>query len=112
MGGDRRSEPATRCVWSLRVVVDPLGFVDLPCFGEIAEVVFVQTFVPEPAVASLDKGVLHGFHQCEVVPGKTGVLTLSQHGMRRHFRSIVGDSHFWLVASAGQVIQITSHPCA
>ena len=43
-------QPSKRCEWSLCFVIDPPVFNDLPGVGKVAEDMFIQAFVPAPAV--------------------------------------------------------------
>ena len=96
-------------MWSLCIVIDPLVFDDLAGLSEITEDVFVQAFISEPSVEAIDKGILHRLSRCDLVPADASVLTPSQHSMRSHFRSIVGDNHVRLAAPADQFIQFARH---
>jgi len=109
IGVDGRSQPAKRCVWSFCIVVDPPVFNDPARLSEDAEDVFIQAFVAQSAIEAFDKGILHWFSGRDVVPADARDLAPPEHGMRCHFRSIVGDNHVGLAAFADQLIQFTGH---
>lgn len=90
LGEDVWRQAFKRCEESLGIVAGPPSFDDVFCLREVLEDVFVQAFITQPAVEAFDKGILHGIAGLDVMPGCPGILTPSQHGVRRHLRAVVG----------------------
>ena len=74
-------EPVQARVWSCCVVVDPPGFDDPTRPGQAAEQVFVQAFIPEPAVEAFHESALLGLARGDVVPQHRALFLPAQDGV-------------------------------
>ncbi len=74
-------EPVEARMRSVHIVVDPPVFNDVAGVSVTAEQMFVEAFVPKPAVEALDKTILHRFSRRDVVPIDAAVLLPFKHGV-------------------------------
>lgn len=84
---------------SVVIVVLLPGSDLLPGLGQRREQGFVQKLVPEAAVETLDKGVLHWLSRRDVVPVNPGFLAPSEHRHTGQFCAVVADYGLGLSAS-------------
>jgi hypothetical protein len=75
-------------MWTRIIIIEPPGFDDLARFRQVEEDVFVQAFVPEPAVKAFDESVLDRFARLDIMPGYTA-RNPPQDGHTSQFAAVV-----------------------
>ena len=86
-------------MWALGVVVGPPCFGAPTCRGQAAEQVFVQAFIPDPAIKAFHESVLLRFAGCDGVPQHPPLLLPAQDRVRRPLRAVAADDRRQLAAT-------------
>lgn len=73
---------------------------------EAFEEVFVQAFIPQPAVEAFDEAVLHRLAGGDEVPGHAAFPAPSEHGVGGKLRPVIRDDHAGLASKLDELIQL------
>ena len=97
---------------SVVIVVAPPCVDDEAGMTEAFEEVFVQAFIPQPAVEAFDEAVLHRLAGGDEVPGHAAFPAPSEHGVGGKLRPVIRDEHAGLASKLDELIQLARNPDA
>src|SRR6185437_6880956 len=78
--------------------------------SERCEECFVEQFVAQPTIETLDEGVLGGLSWRDVMPVHMGVLRPAQYCHAGQFGAVVADDRHWLAAPGNDGIEFPTDP--